>query len=961
MTWFKYLKEKGHFDPANNPAPIKVEAGYQVPYWSVLDYLEKLALSITQGENTELTPELIQIIKDVSDNPVDNYHTWYHFIKIITLLPNEAVTRELLNYIPVWVKSQFDTMLQTQEICSKLLPKFISEQITNPDKEKAETILYHLFSLNNNSLTPIGDGYSTSQYQSPFYLYFLTHDLLENNLLRGIAKQSSLTPVLKLMESINLLLRDVPVTAQVNDGEITYTFELLRSFNSLTIKILKENNGVESLTERIIENYLDYSASQLNTVLEDIYKIYSIPIDLSEQLDKRLRFNLENDMISAFGYNGIKDLDEEKYSGFNEALNTFSLILREWLTILAQENNTKKIEVIFQILKIGSQYQLPFFLRMKLFIIAQNWDTLKDWFIELIIGSDKLGLFSNEIYQAELYYLLSQVAGKIQPKDVVLIKTILEQGPIVNEYYNPNPDMWRHRWLDALQNQIEFSNDYKLLQEKLQINKNYNEEGKINIRVGNISPFSKDELLEMSPDVLLEHLINFKDKDRWEDPTIEGFAEQLCSAVEEDPGHFTELLTNLVETKYIYAYNIIYGFSKAAKNGKLFAWPLVLEFIDKYISTDKFISGGLAVEDGLGVNQDWVYGNIASLINEGSQDNEVAYNNDQLSNVKLILLEINNRVPSIWRDKIMDDYVTASINTTSGRILQATILYSLKYARAVVNKDDKWERDIKEIYTQALSESHMEAFTYLSMYMPQLMFLDEKWLKDQLAEVWSHDQLCHAAFMDGLAFIRPLSKNYYELVYPVYEEYSTNNTTATRRNRTLIDHLVAYYIWDYEESTDDILIYKLLNNQPGADVLNRLIVTLSRFFKDKNIEPELEVKILHLWSIINLELKRFTDKKDLDTISNIVYMNDLLTKLTKENVSLVEDNIELISIHRNSFYFIDNLINWSKTSDPHLIANLLRNMKFSSYFDKEKIRYLIEYLYSNGQQDIAFECQIKFQ
>jgi hypothetical protein len=955
MIWFKYLKENGHFDAVNNPSPVKVENGYQIPYWSVLDYLEKIALSISKGENIELAQELIEIIKNVSDHPIDNYHTWYNFIKILSILPNDLIPKEVLDYIPVWVTGQFDTMLQTQEICKKLLPKFISEQATEADNEKAEKIFCHLFNLNRNPHTSLGDGHSTSQYSSPFYLYFLTNDLIEERLLQRAAQQVSKRPLIKLIDSINFLLRDVPVNAQETIGEISYTLELARNFDCLNIKVIKTDEDSHSvIAEKTVDNYLDYNHDQISDLLIKIYKTYEIPEEIIESLHKRLRFNLENDMISLFGYNGIKDLDDEKYSGFNEALNTFSILLKEWLTALALQENPENIEDIFQILSNKARYKLPFFIRMKLYIVSQNWGRLKKWFFELIKDSNGKNLFSDDTYKLELYYLLSSIAGKMLPEEVSLLNDILEQGPIPREYYNPDPDHWRHRWLDALKNQEEFQDKYKTLDDKVKIKKNYQEEGKIIVRVGNVSPFTKEEILEMSYDNLLDQIYNFKNYDSWEDPTVEGFAEQLCNSVEENPHHFTILLKYLNDIKYIYAYHILYGFSKAAKAKKVFDWKSVLEFILVYISSEKFLNGDLASTDNLQVNQAWIYGNIASLIMEGSDDDQGSYGNDLLQLVKKILLQIRNLTTSTWDGRIIEDYVTSAINSTSGRILQAIILYSLKYARQR-EYTPKWENDIEMLYTLSLDESQMEAFAFLSMYTPQFMFLNEDWLIAKLSDVKNHNEICQSAFMDGLAFIRPLSKKYYEIIKPLYSKYCTTKRTSTRRSRMFINHLVSYYLWEYEKYDSEALVIQLLDNQPSADIISNLIVILSRFSDESSLDSNCEIKILHLWSLINREIKRFTDKGDIQIISNIVFMNDLLTSLTDKNIYLVEDNLELSASQRNLYHFLDNLIKWSISSEPRLIAKLVRNIKFDSYFDKAKVRDLVEFLYSHDQGEIAFE------
>src|SRR5690606_15666487 len=50
-VWFRILKDHGFFNCATNPQPIKVTDGYQIPMWHPLQYLERLSISISQGNN----------------------------------------------------------------------------------------------------------------------------------------------------------------------------------------------------------------------------------------------------------------------------------------------------------------------------------------------------------------------------------------------------------------------------------------------------------------------------------------------------------------------------------------------------------------------------------------------------------------------------------------------------------------------------------------------------------------------------------------------------------------------------------------------------------------------------------------------------------------------------------------------------------------------------------------------
>jgi hypothetical protein len=147
IEWFNILNKEGYFSPRNAPAPFEAEekALFSIPEWNVLSYLEKVSQQVSHPGNEKYIDELLKIIKEVSNykdpdgQHIDNYRTWYYFTKILVNLPNDKITEELIELIPIWLDSKFDTMLQGAEIAAKLLPKFLTD---NPeDIKKAEKII----------------------------------------------------------------------------------------------------------------------------------------------------------------------------------------------------------------------------------------------------------------------------------------------------------------------------------------------------------------------------------------------------------------------------------------------------------------------------------------------------------------------------------------------------------------------------------------------------------------------------------------------------------------------------------------------------------------------------------------------------------------------------------------------------------------------------------------------------
>lgn len=155
-AWFMELKKRGYFDPKNNPKnqPTEREGYYIIPQWNVLEYLERVAEQTHTPENEQYITELLEIIKKVSTYTeeggkiIDNYRTWWYFVKILLKLPNDKIPLEILDLIPIWLNSRYGGSLVDADVTTKLLPKFLNEDSTTGDIEKAEHLIDSITSFN---------------------------------------------------------------------------------------------------------------------------------------------------------------------------------------------------------------------------------------------------------------------------------------------------------------------------------------------------------------------------------------------------------------------------------------------------------------------------------------------------------------------------------------------------------------------------------------------------------------------------------------------------------------------------------------------------------------------------------------------------------------------------------------------------------------------------------------------
>lgn len=132
LDWFDTLSGMRYFNSENNPSPIPNEedCSYAIPYWPVLDYLEKVSVECAKPENRQYADKLMNIIRDVTrprdGKRVDNFRTWYSFAKVMENLPLDIIELEDVDLVGDWLDDRFSSSLVDGFIGEYLLPKFLN-------------------------------------------------------------------------------------------------------------------------------------------------------------------------------------------------------------------------------------------------------------------------------------------------------------------------------------------------------------------------------------------------------------------------------------------------------------------------------------------------------------------------------------------------------------------------------------------------------------------------------------------------------------------------------------------------------------------------------------------------------------------------------------------------------------------------------------------------------------------
>ena len=426
------------------------------------------------------------------------------------------------------------------------------------------------------------------------------------------------------------------------------------------------------------------------------------------------------------------------YYNEDRAIEIFSLIFRDLLNEKVKQN----VEAGVSLLKsfaFENKYRLPFFRRVVLFVIGDNWKDCKRLFWEIVKEQDPMLIFSTPSFEKDLYELLNKNQMLLSHLEIAALRKIIDLGP-QNKRENgdwKSKDYWQLRWYSALRNIAPFKDSYEKLSKSEKITyEHYENLGEISVRFGSVSPFKVEELLEKSNQEIVNFIQSFKPKDRWEEPTIDGLSSTLGKAVENEPQKFSDEIELFKDVYYIYAYHIADGFREAWKNKKSFNWKKVLNFYKGYISNEKFTSGQFGLEnDGWGATADWVTGSVGNLLTEGMDSDSNAFDLSLLVIAKDILKIIVPRLkPEEDFKQANMNYPTYFLNSTAGKTIRTLLAYSLRRARNLKAEDNllKWEKEIKVLLEETFNKGIIDGYILTGWYFQQFYFLDKDWITNKV-------------------------------------------------------------------------------------------------------------------------------------------------------------------------------------------------------------------------------------
>jgi len=480
------------------------------------------------------------------------------------------------------------------------------------------------------------------------------------------------------------------------------------------------------------------------------------------------------------------------------------------------------------------------------------------------------------------------------------------------------------------------------------------------------SPISAEELLKKTNEQISQYLIDFKEEKFLNKPTQEGLDDTLRKSIAENPGKYTEDLSPLFKLSFSYHRVILQGLNKAWQENKSFHWENVFDYILAIIDQENNNYRDfweVKYEKGRYNYRNSIITEIAHLIHEGTKNDDHAFDEMLLPIAERILLLLARNVKSNLNTA--DDLHSRIINSVKYDIFSAMISYSLRYVRTNPDlaKEDRWKKEIKEDFTNRLSNETSEFYFTLGQYFLNLYYLNKKWVQKNVNKIFQKkDILLWKSSIIG--YFANIDKVYLE----IYNLLKKNNIfldalncefSEKHINEKVIQNICVGYIEGWEKLEDpNSLISKILKDKKEYQIAE--VVSFVEMFHE-NLNEKRKQKIKLLWKRIFNIIFEYEGKKEFQNIAvELIDWLNLVDKIDEDIFNWLKLSVKYIDQYNPGMVYQKFYMHVEK--NPEKIGKLVLEMlryKIPATYDIEDIKKTVESLYSGNQKEIANEiCNI---
>ncbi|MCG9129517.1 hypothetical protein JT359_18160, partial [Candidatus Poribacteria bacterium] len=476
---------------------------------------------------------------------------------------------------------------------------------------------------------------------------------------------------------------------------------------------------------------------------------------------------------------------------------------------------------------------------------------------------------------------------------------------------------------------------------------------------GETSPITAGELSNKSNTEIANYLNGFKEE-RPIGPTVpteEGLRQTFEECVATNPQKFSHDLTPFYNVPTQYQSSLFQGLRKAWVEKTKFDWSHILEFIYNLLSSQQFRSE--PKEERFNYT-DWTIAAIAELLLVGIQNDESAFEPKLLPIAEDILLILSEKVKS--DRSIIENTPITVLNSTPAKVYSAQINYALRFARVndVKQGSVRWPMSIKSDITKKLDQSVESSYEFLftlCRFLPNLLYLDERWVIDNMNLIFpQHDENLWQAAFTGYMFNSGIYEDLYLLVKKQGNYDKALVTDFTDRDVTdrLVTHICTGWIEDSETLDDKSSIIFQLINSDKPNLLSKLVHFFWR--QRDNLPAKMKAKVKPTWQALYGSLTQKSNITEYqDVLSRLSGWVALVDKIDEEVIKWLKLSLKYIKESSDSAFFVEDLLP-HVTKTPTEVGNIYLDMLSHNVYpiyNREHIQEIIRILYKSEHKDVA--------
>ena len=409
------------------------------------------------------------------------------------------------------------------------------------------------------------------------------------------------------------------------------------------------------------------------------------------------------------------------------------------------------------------------------------------------------------------------------------------------------------------------------------------------------------------------------------------------------------------------------GLLTALQDRRQFDWEALLRFCHGILSLEHFWNER---QENRLKYKNQIIADIAELIAAGTNDDPHGFDSQFLPLAEQILLVLVEKAESKCAFK--KNPMSAFMNSSKGMVFWAIMMYTLRFARTNHNQQTSslWPEAIKTDFTKRLDKNIESSFEFsfmLGFFLPNLFYLDQKWVVDNIDRIFPQQDEHHwyVAFSMYLISSRKICKSLYFFLEESGHYQKALNTNYAHRDveTALATHICTFWLENYEKLDDNTsLIYQVVNSS-NSNFLSAIV----DFFWDQrdNLSEEDKEKVRTAWRVM---FKFLSENKDEKKYSKVL---DVLSKWVIFIDSIDEETLAWLKLSaRHVTWDIRTLVNTLLTHASNTptevgiiyleLSKRVKNMLLGSFLGQDEVIETIRILYNSGQQETANQICIQF-